>query len=92
MIFTPKRHKLYLRTCAPSEDSDQTAHAESSLGAILIVKDAKFLQADNKRSDQTARMRRLNWVYVVRTYQKVHFLTLRRMFQSKGARVSSFNA
>ena len=29
---------------------------ESSLGAFWIVKDAKFLHADNEDSDQTARM------------------------------------
>ena len=33
--------------------------SESSLGAFCIVKDAKFLHADNEDSDQTARMRRL---------------------------------
>ena len=52
--------KLYLRTCAPSEDLDQPAHShrsENLLGAFWI---AKFLHADNEDSDQTARMRRLN--------------------------------
>ena len=42
-----------LRTCTPSEDSDQTAHicavcSEYSLGAFWIVKDAKVLPADNE--------------------------------------------
>ena len=50
---------------------------ESSLGAVGTTKDAKFLYADNEDSDQTARMRRLIWVFVGRTYQKVRFLTLR---------------
>ena len=38
---------------------------------------AKFLHADNEGSDQTARMRRLIWVFVGRTRPKVRFLTLR---------------
>ena len=38
---------------------------------------AKFLHADNEDSDQTARMRRLIWVFVGRIYQKVRFITLR---------------
>ena len=33
--------------------------------------------ADSEDSDQTARMRRLIWVFVGRTYQKVRFLSLR---------------
>ena len=51
--------------------------SESSLGAFWIAKDAKFLHADNEDSNQTARMRRLIWVFVGRTCQKVRFLTLR---------------
>ena len=35
---------------------DQPAHSG-------IAKDAKFLRADNEDSDQTARMRRLIWVF-----------------------------
>ena len=42
---------------------------------LRIVKDAKFLHADNKVSDQNARMRRLSCVFVVRIYQKVRLLT-----------------
>ena len=37
---------------------------ETSLGSFRIAKDAKFLQADNEDSDQTAQMRRLIWVFV----------------------------
>ena len=40
---------------------------EQSLHAFWIVKDAKFLRADNKDSDQTARIHRLIWVFVVST-------------------------
>ena len=40
--------------------------SESSLVAFWIAKDAKFLHADNEDSDQTARVRRLIWVFVVR--------------------------
>ena len=48
--------------------------------AFWIAKDAKFLHADNEDSNQTARMRRLIWVFVGRMCQKGRsksFLTLR---------------
>ena len=50
--------------------------SESSLGALWIAKNTNFLHADNEDSDQTARMRRLIWVFIGRTCKKVHFLTL----------------
>ena len=68
--------KAYHQTYAPSENSDQSARSESSLGTFWIAKDAKFLHADNEDSDQTAWMRRLIWVFVGRTCQQVRFLTL----------------
>ena len=55
----------------------RTVLSESSLGAFWIAKDAKFLDADNEDSDQTARMRRLICVFAGRTCQKLRFLTLR---------------
>ena len=51
--------------------------SESSLGVFWIAKDANFLHADHEDSDQTARMRRLIWVFFVRTCQDVRFLTFR---------------
>ena len=51
--------------------------SESSLDAFWIDKDAKFLYADIKDSDQTAWLRRLIWVFVQRSCNKVCFLTLR---------------
>ena len=47
--------------------------SESSPGAFWIAKDAKFLHADNEDSDQTVRMRRLIWVFVVRTFRRYVF-------------------
>ena len=41
--------------------------SESSLGALWIAKDAKFLHANNENSDLTAQMCRLIWVFVGRT-------------------------
>ena len=38
-----------------------------------IAKDAKFRYADNEDSDQTARMRRLIWVFDLRTCRKYVF-------------------
>ena len=51
--------------------------SESSMSAFWIAKYAKCLNADKEDSYQTAWMRRLIWVFVERTCQKVHFLTLR---------------
>ena len=51
--------------------------SESSLVAFWIVKDAKFLHADNENSNHTARMRRLIWVIVGHTCQKIRFLPAR---------------
>ena len=61
--------------------------SESSLGTFWIAMDAKFLHADNEDSDQITRMRRLIWVFVGRTYQKVrfHILRLKYPFQTEVA-------
>ena len=48
----------------------------SDLPWLTNKKDAKFLHADNEDYDQNARMRRLIWVFVGRTCQKVRFLML----------------
>ena len=45
--------------CAPSEDSDQPGHPESSLCAQWVAKDPMFLHADSEDSNQTGRMPRL---------------------------------
>ena len=39
---------------------------ESSQGILWVAKDPKHLQADSEDSDQTARMRRLIWVFAAR--------------------------
>ena len=49
-------------------------------GRIFTARDAKFLYADNKDSDQTVRMRRLIWAFVECTYLQVQFLTLRFIY------------
>ena len=41
-----------------------------------MAKDVKFLHADNENSDLTAQVRRLIRVFVGRTWQKVHSLTM----------------
>ena len=51
--------------------------SESSLCAFWIAKDAKFLRAHNEDSNQTSRMCRLIWVFVVCTCQSGRFHTLR---------------
>ena len=79
--YEPLRQKTYLRACAPSEDSDQTAHSRSLIriftGRILNSQGCNFLRSDNEDSNQTALMRRLIWVFGGCTCQKVRFLTLR---------------
>ena len=47
------------------------------LTAFRIAEDAKFLFKENEDSGQTARARRLIWVFLGCTHQKVRFLTLR---------------
>ena len=66
-----RRVKIQISLCI------RTVWSESSLGVFWIVNDSKFLHADNEDSDQTARMRRLIWVFVGCTCQKVGFRTLR---------------
>ena len=54
--FDPQRQKMYLRTCAPSRDSDQPANSRSLIGIFFGRSfGAKFLHKDNKESNQTAR-------------------------------------
>ena len=60
---------MYIRTCAPSKDSDQPAQLLYLLGVFRLAKDAKFLHADNKDSDHIVRMRRLIGIFVGRTCQ-----------------------
>ena len=46
-----------------------TVRSESSLGTFWVAMDAKFLHANNEDSDQTARMRRLIWIFVGHMYE-----------------------
>ena len=76
----PHSRETYLRTCAPSEDSDQTAHSRSVIRIfprrIFDSQECSFVMR-TKKTEHTARMRGLSWVFVGRTYSKVCFLTLR---------------
>ena len=49
LYISAHRQKTYLRTCAPSENSDQTAYSESSLGAYRIEKDATDSSSGQRR-------------------------------------------
>ena len=51
--------------------------SEASLGTFWIAKGAKFLHAGTEDSGQPAWTRRLIWVFVGRTCEKVRFCTLR---------------
>ena len=51
----PQDQKTFFWICAPSDDSDRLI--SFFLGTFWIAKDASFLLADNKFTDQSARMR-----------------------------------
>ena len=51
------------------------AWSAASRGEFWIAKDVKFIHTGNKESDQIARIRRMIWVFVGRTRQKVRFLS-----------------
>ena len=72
--------KMYLRTCAPSEDSDQPVHPRSLIWVLArrsVDSSPMFLHADIKESDQTVRMRKPIRVFALYTCHKVHCLMLR---------------
>ena len=46
---------------------------EFSLDAFWMFKDAKYSHPGNEGSDQTMRMRRLIWIFLGRTCEKVRF-------------------
>ena len=65
----PERQKLYVRTCAPSEDSDLHRHAHNLIriftGSIFwIAKNAKFIYADNEDSGQISLHLSLLWAHM----------------------------
>ena len=76
--FEPQRKKPYLRTCAPSKDSDQPAHLCSLIriftGGILDSRGCKVSSCGQRR---LIRLRWLILVFVGHTCHKVRFLTLR---------------
>ena len=63
------------RSACAFAQSDQNLHWR-----FWIVKDAKFLHADNEDSNQTAPMRRLIWIFGRHANRKVRFLTFRFLF------------
>ena len=77
----PQHVKTYNRIFAPNENSNQPAHravwSESSFSAWRNFASLAFQNAPSEDSDQTARKRRLIWIFAERTCQKVRFLTLR---------------
>ena len=54
-----------------------TVSSESSLSAWRNFAALAIQNAPIEDYDQTARMRRLTWIFAERTYLKVHFLTLK---------------
>ena len=71
--------KAYLLTCSPNEDL--TKFNLRSLVRVFAVRMKNFASfaiqnAPSENSDQTARMRRLVWIFAGRTWPEVRFLTL----------------
>ena len=80
---TRKRPK-YLRTCpprppSPSPTKTQIAWSEYPLSAWRNLASLAVQNAPSEDSDQTARMRRLIWIFAGRTCPKVPFVRLWRM-------------
>ena len=70
-----QREKTYHKTRMP-----RAVSSKYSLYAQWIDKDSRLLQSDSENSDQTARMRRLIWVFAVRTCQTLHPVAYMNMF------------
>ena len=86
MMFEPQRQKAHLRTCAHSEDSDQTAHSRSLIrtftGRTLDRQECR-IQNFFMRTTKTLirlRMRRLIWVVVGRFVVRRHVFSGCRSF------------
>ena len=86
-------HKMYTRTCASSEDSDQPAHLRSLIWIFTVrISDSQwckvfFLLKHN--DDETAWKHRLVSISVECTCQKVRFLTQLLQLSKVWSRVQS---
>ena len=80
-----KRSFVHVRQ---TEASDQHVHSHCLIGIIIDSQGCKVTvsQADNEYSDQTARMRRLIWVFVGCKCPNVRFLKLRLIWNGQGRR------
>ena len=78
-LYQPQHEEKHIRTCESSEDSDQPAHSRSRTRIfawqILDNEGCKVSLYGQEDSDQSARMRRLIWVFVRRACQKVLFFS-----------------
>ena len=78
IIFEPHCEKTYLLARAFSEVLNQPAHPRSLIRIFVVCRKKLCIQnAPNKDSDQTARMRRLIWIFAGRRCPKVTFLSMR---------------
>ena len=84
MITEPAHNKTKEITCSPSEDSDHSWHPpgliESSLCALCLARDPRFLHVVSENSDHTGWMPRLIWVFSGRTCHFVGFVMRRLQF------------
>ena len=64
----------------------RTVWSESSLGAFWVDKDIKFNDADDEDSDETARMRRMIWVFLCAQNRRYVFSSCGLIFVTKHIR------
>ena len=78
IIWAVTSENVPLDMCAQRRFRSVCASAQSDLNlywAHWIARDATFVHADNDDFEETARMRRLIWVFVWRKCKKAFFLT-----------------
>ena len=86
LTYKPNRQKTYfvlsnVRTAKIQISLRiRASWSESSQCAFWLAKDAKFLHADNKHSDQIAWVCKVIWVFVGRICYVVRFLKLRHIY------------
>ena len=63
----PRHDKTNKMSVRPAKTGIRPVYSESSLYAVWVAKDTRFLHADSEDSDQTGRMPKLIWVFAGRT-------------------------
>ena len=78
-LYDPQGEEMSLLACAPNEASDQPAHLRSLTRVFVVRMKNRIIGypiCAQRGSDQTVRMRRVDWNFPGRTCTKVRFLML----------------